>query len=80
MGFSPNVPEGCPFTLDNIPFGVISTVADPRPRCATAIGDYAVDLQKCFQHAGLDAFHNLDLIQIFGKVSRGYRNSIGGVD
>ena len=31
------------FSLDNIPFGIISTSTQP-PRPATAIGDYALDL------------------------------------
>lgn len=46
MGFKPVVSEGSPFTLQNIPFGVVSTQQDPSPRCATAIGDYAVDLRS----------------------------------
>ena len=33
-----------PFTLDNIPYGVISTADNPTPRCATAFGQEAVDL------------------------------------
>ena len=33
-----------PFTLDNIPYGVISTAENPTPRCATAFGQEAVDL------------------------------------
>jgi len=44
MGFIPDIPEDSPFTLNNIPFGVISTTDNPGTRCATAIGDYAVDL------------------------------------
>ncbi|KAH8432402.1 uncharacterized protein LDX57_010041 [Aspergillus melleus] len=32
------------FTIDNIPFGVISTPDNPTPRCATAFEDQAVDL------------------------------------
>ena len=39
------VPDNSPFTLDNIPFGVYSTKDDPTPRCATAVGDYAMDLR-----------------------------------
>lgn len=34
------------FPIQNIPFGVISTVAEPKPRCAVRIGDFAVDLSK----------------------------------
>ncbi|OJJ88955.1 uncharacterized protein ASPGLDRAFT_62570 [Aspergillus glaucus CBS 516.65] len=39
-----SVEEGSPFTVDNIPFGVISTPDNPKPRCATAFGNYAIDL------------------------------------
>ena len=34
------------FPIENIPFGIVSTTADPTPRPATAIGDYALDLSK----------------------------------
>ncbi|OBR08122.1 LOW QUALITY PROTEIN: Fumarylacetoacetate hydrolase [Colletotrichum higginsianum IMI 349063] len=33
-----------PFTIHNIPFGVISSDTQATPRCATAIGEYAIDL------------------------------------
>ncbi|KAF9638208.1 Fumarylacetoacetase [Lasiodiplodia theobromae] len=46
MGFTPDIAEGSPFTLANIPFGVFSTAAVLRTSCATAIGDYALDLRK----------------------------------
>ncbi|KAG0127783.1 hypothetical protein HOY82DRAFT_60683 [Tuber indicum] len=35
-----------PFTLFNIPFGVFSTEEDPRPRCATRVGEKVLDLKK----------------------------------
>ncbi|KAL4861564.1 hypothetical protein BDV12DRAFT_203884 [Aspergillus spectabilis] len=44
LGATIEIPSGSPFTLQNIPFGVIST-ADSPPRCATAIGNYAIDLE-----------------------------------
>lgn len=44
MGVKIKIPPGSPFTIQNIPFGVISTKANPTPRCATAIGQYAIDL------------------------------------
>ncbi|KAH9216318.1 putative fumarylacetoacetate hydrolase [Leptodontidium sp. 2 PMI_412] len=44
MGVKIDVPSGSPFTIGNIPFGVISTRANPSLRCATAIGNYAIDL------------------------------------
>ena len=33
-----------PFTIDNIPFGVISTAENPEPRCASAYEGNAIDL------------------------------------
>jgi len=42
-----------PFSIQNIPFGVISTSDDSNPRCATALGDYAVDLVKYARSADL---------------------------
>lgn len=44
MVYKISVRADSPFTLDNIPFGVISTESDPKPRGATALGDYAIDL------------------------------------
>ncbi|EGF81250.1 hypothetical protein BATDEDRAFT_10767 [Batrachochytrium dendrobatidis JAM81] len=40
------------FPIQNIPFGIITTAANPTPRPATAIGDYAVDL-SVLANAGL---------------------------
>ena len=39
------VPDKLPFTLQCLPFGVIST-KDSEPRCAVAIGDHAIDLTR----------------------------------
>ncbi|KAL4781351.1 hypothetical protein BJX76DRAFT_350223 [Aspergillus varians] len=33
-----------PFPIDNLPYGVISTAENPTPRCATALGNDAIDL------------------------------------
>ncbi|KAK2811213.1 hypothetical protein FQN50_002310 [Emmonsiellopsis sp. PD_5] len=38
------IPKESPFSLANIPFGIISTAASPKPRPAVAIGDHALDL------------------------------------
>ena len=35
-----------PFTLENLPYGIISTDADDSRRCAVAIGQHALDLSK----------------------------------
>jgi len=48
-----------PFSLANIPFGIISTSLKPKPRPAVAIGDYALDLAAFAQGNGftkLDSF------------------------
>ena len=49
MGSLSRIPDDSPFTLDNIPFGVFSTKEDSTPRCATAIGDFALDLRALSQ-------------------------------
>ena len=59
-----------PFTVDNIPFGVIKTTEDPTARCATAIGDFAIDLVKYAQAGRLDALQgNESFVEIFAQVS-----------
>jgi hypothetical protein len=45
-------PGRSPFTIENIPYGVISTAQNPQKRCATAFEDHAVDLQV-LEEAGL---------------------------
>ncbi|KAH8894028.1 Fumarylacetoacetase [Thozetella sp. PMI_491] len=55
-----NVAASSPFSLANIPFGIISTVAQPRPRPATIIGDHVLDLQVFSEKNG---FSGLDAIQ-----------------
>jgi len=39
------VPEDSPFSIANIPFGVISTSKSPTPHIAVAIGNHALDLK-----------------------------------
>jgi len=48
-----------PFTLQCLPFGVIST-RDSQPRCAVAIGDHAVDLSKYAQSGRLADLNDED--------------------
>jgi fumarylacetoacetase len=45
---------GCPFSLNNLPYGVFSVAGD-RPRCGAAIGDMIVDLAECETRDLLDA-------------------------
>lgn len=41
-----------PFSLANIPFGIVSTPSGPSPRPAIVIGDYALDLQAFASNSG----------------------------
>lgn len=42
--------EATPFTIENIPYGVISTKANVQRRCATAFEENAVDLSILEKH------------------------------
>ncbi|WP_423209241.1 fumarylacetoacetase [Paracoccus yeei] len=45
---------GCPFPLNNLPYGVFSTAGE-APRCGVAIGDMILDLAGCEARGLLDA-------------------------
>lgn len=49
------IPAKSHFSLANIPFGIISTAATPKPHPAIAIGDYALDLKLFAAHNGFSA-------------------------
>jgi hypothetical protein len=69
MGYQIVVSPDSPFTVDNIPFGVVKTAKDSTPRCASAIGDYAIDLSLLAQRGNFDNIEeNLDLVDIFSHV------------
>lgn len=53
-----SIPASSPFSIANIPFGIISTSSDQTPRPAVAIGDYCLDL-KAFTAGG--GFKSLDV-------------------
>ena len=67
MGFEIRVAQDSPFTLENIPFEVISTRDDTTPRCATAVGDYAVDLRAL---SGAGFFQDPAVADSFCQVCR----------
>ncbi|KAI1410443.1 Fumarylacetoacetase [Hypoxylon sp. FL1857] len=50
----PDVSPDSPFSLANIPFGIISSQADPAPRAAIAIGSHVLDLKALSSHAAFD--------------------------
>lgn len=54
------IPKASPFSLANIPFGIISTKQSSSPRPAVAIGDHALDL---FAFASSGGFSQLPSIQ-----------------
>jgi fumarylacetoacetase len=49
-----------PFPIENLPYGVISTVEHPYPRCATAFENHTIDL-SVLENNGL-----------FGSISHGF--------
>lgn len=48
-----------PFSLANIPFGIISTSSDSTPRPAIAIGDYALDLKAFTSNEGFSELSSI---------------------
>jgi len=72
-----------PFSLANIPFGIISTSTNPKPRPAVAIGDWALDLEMFARNGGfrelsalspnLDVFSQptLNLFAALGQTAHG---------
>ena len=50
--FVSGITPECDFPLENLPYGVFSTAADPSPRPCVAIGDRVVDL-RAIARAGL---------------------------
>ncbi|KAK4508624.1 hypothetical protein PRZ48_002363 [Zasmidium cellare] len=54
--------DQAPYTIDTLPYGVISTSSEPSPRCAVAIGEHAIDLAK---YAKTGAFSSLESGQNF---------------
>jgi fumarylacetoacetase len=58
-----DIPPDSHFSLENIPFGIITTASNPSPRVATAIGSYAFDLFSFFfinDYAGLEITGDMD--------------------
>ncbi|KAI1932602.1 hypothetical protein LOZ58_003772 [Ophidiomyces ophidiicola] len=60
-----DIPRNSPFSLANIPFGIISTASSSTPRPAIAIGDYALDL---FAFASAGGFSKLPSFQPYIEV------------
>lgn len=59
-----------PFTIHNLPYGIISTTGQPRPRCAVAIGKHAIDLVQYSKDERLSKIQpDLDFQHIFDQNS-----------
>jgi fumarylacetoacetase len=58
-----------PFSIDNIPFGVISTASNPAPRCATALDHDAIDLGALESDGFFDSIQGFGHVSIFCKVA-----------
>lgn len=58
-----SIPDKCPFSLANIPFGIISTPSRPKPLPAIAIGEYALDLARFTSQNGFSALSTIQLDQ-----------------
>ncbi|KAI1141732.1 Fumarylacetoacetase [Hypoxylon sp. FL0543] len=50
----PGVSPDSPFSLANIPFGIISSQADPAPHAAIAIGSHVLDLKVLSAHEAFE--------------------------
>ncbi|OTB01884.1 hypothetical protein M426DRAFT_63270 [Hypoxylon sp. CI-4A] len=50
----PDVSPDSPFSLANIPFGIVSSKADPAPHAAIAIGSHVLDLKALSSYANFD--------------------------
>lgn len=61
-----SVPQGSHFSLKNVPFGIISTAADSKPRPAVRIGDNVLDLAK-FSAQGGFANSGFNDTQVFSE-------------
>ena len=40
------IPNGSDFGFDNLPYGIFSTLSDPRPRVGVAIGEHVLDVHE----------------------------------
>lgn len=80
MGHRIIVSPDSPFTIENIPFGVITTAKERTPRCASAIGDYAIDLSLYAQWGNLDTVKgDTDFTSVFSQVSLALSTLSGGL-
>ncbi|GAB1200329.1 hypothetical protein APSETT444_009699 [Aspergillus pseudonomiae] len=63
-----------PFTIDNLPYGVISTRDNSSKRCAVAFQQFAIDLDLLYRHDFFASIPELD-VNVFAEVSPFETNS-----
>lgn len=56
------------FTIDNLPYGVISTDNNPTRRCAVAFQQFAIDLDLLYRHDFFASILDLN-VNVFANVS-----------
>lgn len=62
-----SISAASPFSLRNIPFGVVSTAARSSPRPAVAIGEYVLDLAEFSAGGGFSKLSELSDTSVFEK-------------
>lgn len=82
----PDVSPESPFSLANIPFGIITTVHDPAPHAAVAIGTHALDLKVLSTHkkfkeifpslAGNETVFSEPTLNAFAALGRGVHREV----
>lgn len=82
----PSVSTESPFSLANIPFGIITTPTDPAPHAAVAIGSHALDLKVLAGHerfeelfpalAGKENVFSESTLNAFAALGRGVHRDV----
>ena len=64
-----NVPNGCDFTIDNLPYGVFSKSGDAKTSIGVAIGDHVLDLSAVreFFNGPLLKDHKVSDAKFYGR-------------
>jgi fumarylacetoacetase len=57
-----------PFTIDNLPYGIISTDDNRSKRCAVAFQEFAIDLDLLYRHGFFASIPDLNF-NVFANVS-----------
>jgi fumarylacetoacetase len=60
-----------PFTICNLPYGVISTTSNPKLRCAIAFETHAIELYALEEDGFFQGIHGFESNRIFGQVIQG---------